>query len=230
MNIEELYSLGRRVPDSMKYKNKYTWLAHSGILEMRYLDVNDIMRRNTPINGFITENNAVLLIPNIVNGKLVDLMIKAIDSKRMLKYKNINLPYGVGKLKNFTYGSPLILVEGIADLAGLKLIDKDLNVVALRTNTISQDMYKFYASLTNNVILLLDSDAAGQNQISKIKFNLSREGVQTNSINQHANVKDTGDIAELFMKYDKTKSSNILSELKNLNIYYKAQLSLLNDF
>lgn len=228
MNIEELYGLGRLVPDSMKYKNKYTWLAHSGILEMRYLDVNDIMRRSTPINGFVSEHGAVLLIPNVVNGKLADLTVKALDSKNILRYKNVKLPYGVGQLKNFKYGNPLILVEGVADLAGIKLINKDLNVVALRTNTISQDMYQVYSALTNNIILLLDSDEAGQKQLDKIKFNLSREHIQARSVNQHGDIKDTGEIVELFMRYDKHKSRDVLLELQNLNTYYKGQLNLLN--
>lgn len=227
MNIEELYSLGRSVPDSLKYKNKYTWLAHSGILEMRYLDVNDIMRRKTPINGFVTEHGSVLLIPNVVNGKLADLTVKAIEGKHILRYKNTKLPYGVGQLTNFHYGSPLILVEGIADLAGLKLVNKDLNVVALRTNTISQDMYQFYKTLTNNVILLLDNDKAGQRQIEKVKFNLKREGVQAVDVRQYSDFKDTGEIVELFMRYDKTKSTDALSELQNLNVYYKSQFNLL---
>lgn len=228
MNIEELYSLGRSVPDSMKYRNKYTWLAHSGILEMRYLDVNDIIRRNTPINGFVSEHGAVLLIPNIVNRKIADLTIKALDGKSILRYKNTKLPYGVGQLTNFHYGDPLVLVEGVADLAGLRLVDKDLNVVALRTNTISQDMYQIYAALTNNIVLLLDNDRAGQRQVDKIKFNLKREGVQATALKQHASFKDTGEIVELFMRYDKTKSSDTLAELKNLNTYYKAQFSLLS--
>lgn len=227
MNIEELYRLGRSVPDSMKYKNKYTWLAHSGILEMRYLDVNDIMRRSTPINGFVSEHGAVLLIPNIVGGKLADLAVKALESKSVLRYKNVKLPYGVGQLKDFKYGDPLILVEGIADLAGLKLINKNLNVVALRTNTISQDMYQIYGALTNNIVLLLDNDSAGQKQINKIKFNLSRESIQTTAVKQHADLKDTGEVVELFMRYDKNKSSDVLSELQNLNTYYKSQFNLL---
>lgn len=229
MNIEELYSLGRLVPDSLKYKNKYTWLAHSNILEMRYLDVNDIMRRSTPINGFVSEHGSVLMIPNMVNKKMADLTVKALNSKSILRYKNVKLPYGVGQLKDFKYGDPLILVEGIADLAGLKLVNKDLNVVALRTNSISQDMYQVYKTLTNHIVLLLDNDKAGQRQVNKTKFNLAREGIQATVIEQHADIKDTGEIVELFMRYDKTRSSDVLLQLQNLNVYYKAQISLLSQ-
>lgn len=228
MNIEELYSLGRVIPTSKKDKNKYTWLAYRGLLEIRYFDVNDIMKKKTPINGFVSEHGSVLLIPNIINGKLVDLTVKALDSKSMIKYCNHKLPYGLGSFKNFTYGKPIILVEGVADLAGLKLIDPSLNVVALRTNSISQDFYEIYKSLTNKIILLLDNDKAGQSQISKIQFQLKREGIDSEVIRQHASLKDTGEIVDLFMKYEKTKDPEILNELQNINTYYKGQLNLLN--
>lgn len=227
MKIEELYQLGKNIPESLVNKNKYTWLAHKNLLELKYLDINDIFKHKTPINNFVVEHGSVLLIPNIINGQLADLTIKALNSKHILKFNNVNLPYNIGHLKNFKYGDPLIIVEGIADVAGFKLIDPDMPVVALRTNSISKASYKIYESITNNVVLLLDNDKAGQTQVAKLQLKLKESGIYSSVISQYNNLKDTGDIVDLFMQYEKTKSSAILSELNNINIYYKAQINLI---
>jgi len=227
MSIEELYKLGHLIPESLKNKNKYTWLAYNNLIEIKYLDVNDIFKHKTPINNFVVEHGSVLLIPNIINGKLADLTIKALNSKHILKFNNVNLPYNIGNLENFRYGDPLIIVEGIADVGGFKLIDPKIPVVALRTNSISKDAYKVYESITNNIILLLDNDKAGNTQIAKLQLKLKEIGIHSTVVNQYNTIKDTGDIADLFMQYEKTKDKAILSELNNINIYYKAQINLI---
>jgi hypothetical protein len=100
-------------------------------------------------------------------------------------------------------------------------------VVALRTNSISKDAYKVYESITNNIILLLDNDKAGNTQIAKLQLKLKEIGIHSTVVNQYNTIKDTGDIADLFMQYEKTKDKAILSELNNINIYYKAQINLI---
>ena len=51
-----------------------------------------------------------------------------------LKLGSNSFPYNLGNLsKDFKYGDAIILVEGVADLAGLKLLDPTLNIVAMQS-------------------------------------------------------------------------------------------------
>jgi 5S rRNA maturation endonuclease (ribonuclease M5) len=228
MNLKEIYSLGQEIPEYLKDHNKYTWLAFNKLIEMHYIDINDILNKKTPINSFVMQHGAALLIPNIVNNKIVDMTVKALNSSATIKYKNVSLPYNIGNLKNFQYGDPLYVVEGVADVAGLKLIDPNINVIALQTNTIPNDMLPIYQALTNNIVLLLDNDKAGQVQYGKLKRKLGELGINTFFFKQFGSLKDTGEIVELVMSYKKMGVVNILNELNNVNLYYKSQIKLIN--
>jgi len=227
MTLNELYELAKEIPEYLKYENKYAWLGYNNIIDVRYLDVDDILRVKTPINNFINEHGSVLLLPNIVNGHVVDLLVRALDSPQMINYREVNLPYNIGNLKDFKYGDPLFIVEGPADVAGLKLVDPNIAVVALKTNDINKDAYQVYKSLTNKIVLVLDSDKAGQLQLVKMRLNLKELGISTYTINQFGYLKDTGEIAEITMSYEKSKNTELLIELNNINLYYKAQIKLI---
>lgn len=227
MTLNELYELAKEIPEYLKYENKYAWLGYNNIIDVRYLDVDDILRVKTPINNFINEHGSVLLLPNIVNGHVVDLLVRALDSLQMINYREVNLPYNIGNLKDFKYGDPLFIVEGPADAAGLKLVDPNIAVVALKTNDINKDAYQVYKSLTNKIVLVLDSDKAGQLQLVKMRLNLKELGISTYTINQFGYLKDTGEIAEITMLYEKSKNTELLIELNNINLYYKAQIKLI---
>lgn len=227
MTLNELYELAKEIPEYLKYENKYAWLGYNNIIDVRYLDVDDILRVKTPINNFINEHGSVLLLPNIVNGHVVDLLVRALDSPQMINYREVNLPYNIGNLKDFKYGDPLFIVEGPADAAGLKLVDPNIAVVALKTNDINKDAYQVYKSLTNKIVLVLDSDKAGQLQLVKMRLNLKELGISTYTINQFGYLKDTGEIAEITMSYEKSKNTELLIELNNINLYYKAQIKLI---
>ena len=227
MTLTELYNIGKKIPEYLKYENKYTWLGFKKIIDIRYLDVNDIFNIKTPVNNFINQYGEVLLIPNIINGKVVDLLIKSLKTNQMLNYKEINLPYNIGQLNNFKYGDYLFIVEGPADVAGLKLIDPSLPVVALKTNDINKESYQIYESLTNNIVLILDNDKAGKKQLLNIRLKLKDLGISTYVIPQYGKLKDTGDIVELAMLYEKNANSEILIELGNINLYYKSQIKLI---
>jgi 5S rRNA maturation endonuclease (ribonuclease M5) len=211
MTIKELYQAARVIPDELKFHNKYTWLAHHNVIEARYLDINDTFRLVTPINDYIKKFDAVLLIPNFVNGWMVDLVIKPLYTKEsMLTFDFKHLPFGIGELRSdFKYGNPLYLVEGIADWAALKLIKPDLDVIAIRSNSIPKDMYTLYASLTNKIILIPDSDNAGHSQIKNIKNNFSKLNTDLYCVEQFSTMKDTGELIDLLMKFEKTSDTNI---------------------
>jgi hypothetical protein len=228
MDMQELYDLAHEVPEHIKDENKYAWLGYHKAIEMRYIDINDSLTHKTPINGFINDNAEVLLIPNIINNEIVDLSIKALNSKKILVYnKYMNFPYNIGNLDGFKYGDPLVLVEGIADLAGIKLIRPDLHVVALKTNDIPKGMYEFYASLTNRIILLLDNDDAAKKQISRIMARLKEKGINVENADQLDSLKDTGEIIEYIMKYKISKDELAKEKVQLAKEYYNAIFNLL---
>lgn len=228
MTLDQIYELGQNIPEFLKDHNKYTWLAYNNILPMHYIDINDILGKKTPLNTFVMQHGAALLIPNIVQNKIVDMTVKALNSSSTIKYKNTSLPYNVGNFKNFKFGDPVYVVEGVADVAGLKLIDPTLNIVALQTNTIPHDTLQIYQALTNNVVLLLDNDKAGQVQYGKLKRKLGDLGINTFFFKQFGTFKDTGEVVDLVMSYKKTGASHLLVELNNVNLYYKSQIKLIN--
>jgi hypothetical protein len=230
MNLEKMYSIAKPIPEHLKDHNKYTWLGYHKIINVRYLDVNDVIKNKMPINSFVSEHGAVLLFANIINGHIIDILIKALNTKHILNYRAQNFPYHIGQLQNFKYGDPLFIVEGIADVGGLKIIDPTIPVVALKTNDISKESYEIYKSLTDKIVLILDNDKAGQMQLTKIRLKLKDLGIQTFVIDQFAALKDTGEIIDLIMSYEKTKDQNKLLLLNNINLYYKGQIKLIKIF
>jgi DNA primase len=230
MTIHEVYKMAKNIPEYLKDHNKYTWMGFHKVIEVKYLDVNDIIKHKTPLNNFIIEHGAALLFPNIINEHVVDISVRALNSKHILNFKVQNFPYNIGQLNNFKYGDTLFVVEGIADLAGLKLIDPTIPIVALKTNDISKGSYDIYKNITNKMVLILDNDKAGQMQITKMRLKLKELGIQTLTINQFATLKDTGDIIDLIMSYQKSKDNSILTLLNNINLYYKSQIKLIKNY
>jgi hypothetical protein len=227
MKIEYLYGIAHDITKDMEFINKYTWLGYHKVIPVRYLDINDTMEYDLPINNYIIENETILLFPNYLNDKMIDINIRPLDSKNLKIFRKANLPYNIGNLsKDFKYGDPLYLVEGIGDLGGLKLIDPHVNVLAIRTNAVPKDMYPVLASITNNITLVLDGDDAAKKQINYIKNQFKTFGVSVNTIGQFGNLKDTGEIVELVMKYQETKDATHLELLNLINIYYKNQINL----
>lgn len=229
MTIHEVYNMAKDIPEYLKDYNKYTWMGYHKIIKVKYIDVNDVIKHKTPLNNFITEHGAALLFPNIINDHIVDISVKALNSKSILNFKVKSFPYNIGQLNNFKYGDALFVVEGIADVAGLKLIDPTIPIVALKTNDINKESYEIYKNITNKIVLILDNDKAGQMQITKIRLKLKELGIQTFVIDQFATLKDTGDIVDLIMSYNKTKDTSLLSLLNNINLYYKSQIKLIKN-
>lgn len=222
MTAKELYQVAGEIPEALKFHNKYTWLAYYNLIEARYLDINDTFRLKTPINDYIKKFGAVLLLPNFVNGWLVDLAIKPLDTKEsMLTFDFKQLPYGIGSLRaDFKYGDALYIVEGVADWAALKLIKPDIDVVAIKSNSIPKAAYTLYASLTNKIILVPDNDDAGKSQLKTIKKRFIELGVDTYIISQFGNMKDTGELINLLMRFEQTSNQNIKDDIEIIKNYF----------
>ena len=226
MNLHELYEKAHNVPKSLSEKSKYALMAYHKLIPAKYLDINDTMTSDIPIAGYINSNNAVLLMPNIINGTIVDIYVKPLLSAGApLKLVNSPLPYGIGTLrKDFKFGDPLILVEGIGDYGALKFIDSTLDVVAIGTNDIPASMYSIYANITNNIILIPDNDAAGYSQLKKIIANFKKLDVNVHVVKQYSTMKDTGEILDRYVA--KTISKELLLLVAD---YYKSQIKFIKS-
>lgn len=222
MTIKELYKIAVDIPEDLKFHNKYTWLIYNKVIKGKFLDINSIFTNKTPIDDYLKKFNSVLLFPNFVNGWMVDLIVKPLDSKdSVLTFDFKHLPYGIGEFRNdFKFGDPIFLVEGIADWAALKLIKHDLDVVAIRSNSIPKDSYSLYASLTNKIILILDSDEPGKSQVNAIKKRFSSHGVDVYVIDQFGSMKDTGEFVDLIIKFERTKDLNIKEDINIIKNYF----------
>ncbi len=226
MNIESVYKKSQTIGEKNKFKNKYTWAGFHRILDVRLFSLNDTFAKETKLNDFVRRNGSILIFPNKVQGKYTDFLVRSTDNNKMLREKLVDLPYGVKYLReNFKYGDPLFVVEGIGDWVGVKLLDKTIDVVAMQTNGISNNMYEIYASITNNIILIPDNDERGRENIKRAKYRFSELGVTVGVIDQYGDLKDTGEILERAMLCEKTNSTALKRELNLISKYYKAKIN-----
>lgn len=222
MDLVGLYNNAHNITKEMSHRNKYTFLAYLNILKGRYLDINDVLTNDLDLGRYIERHGEIMLFPNYVNGKMVDIFIRPIDNlSTPLTYKLKDLPYGIGNLtSNFKYGDTIFVVEGIADYGALKLIDKDINVIALRTNGFPKSMYGLLASITNNIVMIPDSDEAGHVNIKKATRRFKELGVTFSYFEQYYKYKDTGDFATDVLEYTKTKSIELKEDIELASKYY----------
>lgn len=233
MTIDEIYSKAHKIPKSLEFYNKYTWLGFNKLVDVRILDINDTFTNDFKFNDFIKRYKRVLLFPNFINSVMVDLMIKPIDTNdRILSFRNFDIPYGTKYFsKEFKYGDPVILVEGIGDLGALRLLSKDLNIIALKTNSVTDNIYDFISTITNNVIIIpdneLDRKAIRLAYHSKKKF--AKLGVTLKIVKQFSNFKDTGTLLDVIVNSLKVSKEYFLSKsdlIESAKKYYLTQISI----
>lgn len=220
--LNKLYHNAHTILESDSTKSKYAFLAHNNILEAKYLSVNDLITTETKLSPYIAEHGKVILFPSIVNGVIDNIVARPIETAgRPLTLVKGKLPFYIGTLPdNFKFGDPIILVEGIADVGGLKLIDKSLNIIAMNSSALPQCYYEVIASVTNNIILFADNDEVGINSANKVKRIFKKHNVDVEIVNQYGDFKDTGDIISLVMKYIETKDETVKQELELVKKYY----------
>lgn len=230
--IKEYYSKARPIPSALFENNKYAFLGYNNIVEIGYLDINDIIQSNKSdvLDSYISRFGQVLLFPNRINGEIVNLFIRPLNEKTaLLKLGNSSFPYNMGNLAaGFKFGDPIILVEGIADLGALKLLDPSLNIIAMQSVSIPNEYYVFLQGLTDKVIILNDNDKAGNIAKFKTAKTLQAYKITPKIVDQYAGLKDTGDILDKMLLYLKTKRQDIKEELELIKLYYLSQLREFN--
>lgn len=224
MVLNQLYGWARPIPKELEFINKYTWLGVNKVLPVKYLDVNDVLTNmDVGIRNYIIKNEAVLLFPNIVNGIIIDIFVKPIFNKaEPLKLGSNALPYNIGQLQaSFRYGEPIILVEGIADVAALKLMSPEFNVIAMQSSRLNNNQIELLSLITNNIIVLPDRDDAGKTGLTKMWYRFRELKTSVVALEQFRYFKDTGDFLDKVLYFQKTGDHSTLDEIDLAWKYYK---------
>lgn len=218
--MQELYNKLKRIPKNLINSDKYLLLGLTA-LDAKYISTRDIFHiENFQIKEYIADVGDAVVFPITINNKIVSLFIRSLDSKdNPLKYNKTTIPYGFDMFdEDFKYGDPVILVEGIADLGALKLINPKYNVIAMLSNSISKESCEFLKEITNNFVIITDNDKAGDIGFKTIRKRLSGNNVRR--IIPYGTTKDPGDIIDLLLKYRRTKDTFIKTEIDIIKSYY----------
>lgn len=204
---QQLFSIARKINTS---RSKYEYISSAlGFLNYRIITASEVNIRGKDIDlpnyvrSFINAHREVILIANIIRGRVVGMLLRATDDKAFMDFGfRSGSFYGLGSFdKDFTYGNPIMLVEGAIDCdVAKKFITK--NCLAVLTSSVSEAKAKVLACLTDKVLLFLDNDEAGHKGEITTRNRLAKYGVQVIVLPKVARIKDLGDLLDLYMKAD----------------------------
>ena len=221
-NLKAIFNLGRPITEDSKFPyihlaykyNKQNYrLISSGELFIRgkHLDIP------TYLYQYMSYHNEAIMIANIICDKVVSLVFRSINTnKEFMKVGTTRSTfYGLGELsKDFTYGKPILLVEGHLDRDMMATIYP--NTLGVMTNSLSNSQVELLKGLTNSFILMFDNDEAGIKGQRYAKYKLS--GNRIYELKHDSSLKDAGDLVKLSMT-NKLDYNLILNR-------YKLQLDL----
>lgn len=202
-NLRAIFNLGRPITEDSKFPyihlaykyNKQNYrLISSGELFIRgkHLDIP------TYLYQYMSYHNEAVMIANIICDKVVSLVFRSINTnKEFMKVGTTRSTfYGLGELsKDFTYGKPILLVEGHLDRDMMATIYP--NTLGVMTNSLSNSQVELLKGLTNSFILMFDNDEAGIKGQRYAKYKLS--GNRIYELKHDSSLKDAGDLVKLSM-------------------------------
>lgn len=207
MEMQNVFETGREiVEDSM---NPYLHLAYKNHYKhYRLISSGEIFMKSKSIKipefvkAFIINNNEVLMMANIISGKVVGLTFRTINgAKDFLTWgNNKGNFYGLGQLQpDFKFGDPVILVEGLMDCDVIKQFYP--NTMAVLTSSLTRNQVATLTRLTDRVILMLDNDEAGKKGTVASEKSLKNK-CMVQVFQHHSRLKDAGDIIKLEINND----------------------------
>jgi len=218
--IELLWNLGHTVTKSDSYGSKYLLLAiRYDNYRLIYLD--DIIKNKDLLEGkvpkwvlsFISNEGKCLMIGNLIKGHCISILFRSLTNKSFIDYGTTKgIFYGLGSLKDFTYGKPLIIVEGAADRDTLALLYP--NVLATKSSSLSLLQIEILSKLTNKVILLLDNDQAGRDGTKLARKRLKEMNIRTYVMYHPRGSKDIGTILDKYVEGNYTEYKRLLTDYK----------------
>ena len=167
------------------------------------------------IRSFVNEYGEVILISNLICGKVRGIIFRAVNAKAFLSYGfREGALYGIGMLNpDFKYGDPLLLVESAIDSDFARLYITR-NVLALMTSSVSVGKAQVISCLTNKVLLFLDNDDAGRRGEDKTKRKLEELGISVSVIPKVSGLKDLGDLIDMKRRGD-LFTNTIIEDIKH---------------
>lgn len=204
MVIERMYNSARELRTS-DIRCPYTLIgAKYQPDNYRIYDIGSLMksglRRGVDVSNFIYdfigEQGEVLGISNIVSGRVLMTKFKALNEKKFLTYGPIRqIPYGLGLFDdNFYYGTPIVLVEGEKDQAGMSMCYP--YVCAVGKSSTGVVMKQVLLSLTNRFILYYDADDPGRHACYRDRKFFRDHMCQVDIGIHPPDVKDSGTIID----------------------------------
>lgn len=222
--MQEVFDFGRLIAEdssnpylhlAYKCKLKHYKLISSGELfvksKQKNVDVPEF------VMSFVSNNNEVLMMANIIAGKVVGLTFRTITGpKDFLTWgNNKGNFYGLGMLdSDFKYGTPIILVEGLMDCDVVKQYYN--NTMAVLTSGLTKNQVAVLTRLTNKVILMLDNDDAGKKG-TKSSLRAISDVCDVKTFTHYPTLKDAGDIIKLEINKDPS--------YEMVNNYYKMSIN-----
>lgn len=215
--LENIYKLpNTTLPDN---GNKYVYhINHnsdtqykviSSILALRIPNIPDFLRL------YLERNGDCIIIPNKINDIIYSLTFRTLgDRKQFLKYGDVShMLYNLGNLPDdFSYGTPLILLEGNLDCDVMR--DIYPYAVASLTSDLSTNQIQLLSHLTNKVIVAFDNDVSGNKGYYMVKKKLESHGVTVHKFTHYNKLHDLGDLLQVKMS-DQEEYQYISRSYKN---------------
>ena len=208
MDLNELFQNTNNITLEESKINKYLFMGYYFKLNnykiFTYNNMIHLIDKGKEINPIllklIKEEGRCLCVFNIIKNNCVQVFCRSLTERFFFSLKeNLFFPYGIGMFqKDFKYGMPVVICEGIAD--------RDLlahcypNVVAVANKRLNPFQLICVKSLTNNIILAYDSDKTGQASFYKDSEKLTKDGFSVKLL-KHVE-KDAGDVVEYARKGD----------------------------
>lgn len=122
---------------------------------------------STYYHQFFADAGASVGIFSTLNSKIISIIFRSTSAKEFLNHSLSYNLYGFDMIDpNFTYGTPIILTEGLYDADVLRQIYP--NVMATQTSNITMMMAETLSLMTDHVIVAFDSDDAGISGFNRV--------------------------------------------------------------
>jgi DNA primase len=152
---------------------------------------------------FYQKHKLFWMIPvEVPSGKVVGFLLKGYNQSeyRTIKFNQYSLLFGLANFRGYQKNKLIILTEGSRDCMYLqKIYPFTLGLLTARLTAVTLEIIKH---MTNRVLLILDTDSAGQKQTAINKKLLQKNRVAVITMPIPYDLKDPG---EYFMTSDKNK-------------------------
>lgn len=207
-----------------------------GLKRMRIVTPLDIDSGDTSyIASFIRENGSSIITPLTFGNYLFGYLFRSIASRAFSVLTTSQLYFyssdkfsEASRYKNFKYGDPLLVSEGVMDAELLSSVY--YASIACGTNHISDAQAQYLSMFTNKVIYVPDNDWPGENGSFITKKNCSNHGIDIQIIKIPSKYKDPGEILEslcrLVISGNSESLDSVVSDVELLRLTFSVSTGI----